>query len=78
MDVGVHAHSDTRADIPVDQVAAVIGEDIANIRAMPRGEAVEKISQAAATYLKHRRLAPCIWKCCVGPFSHMVILSHPH
>jgi uncharacterized protein (UPF0261 family) len=51
MDVGVHARSDTRADIPVDQVAAVIGEDMAAIRAMPRGEAVEKISLAAATYL---------------------------
>ena len=48
MDVGVHARSDTRADIPVDQVAAVIGEDISSIRAMPRGDAVEKISLAAA------------------------------
>jgi uncharacterized protein (UPF0261 family) len=52
MDVGAHAGSDVSADIPVDQVAAAAGEDIAKIRAMPRGEAVEKISLAAATYLK--------------------------
>jgi len=52
MDVGAHAGSDVSADIPVDQVAAAAGEDIVLIRAMPRGEAVEKISLAAATYLK--------------------------
>ncbi len=52
MDVGAHAGSDVSADIPVDQVAAAAGEDIALIRAMPRGEAVEKISVAATSYLK--------------------------
>jgi uncharacterized protein (UPF0261 family) len=52
MDVGVHAASDAKADIPVDQVAAAAGEAIAAIRAMPRGEAVAKISIAAATCLK--------------------------
>ena len=52
MDVGTHAGSDVGADIPVDQVAAAAGEDIALIRAMPRGEAVEKVSVAATSYLK--------------------------
>jgi len=52
MDVGAHAGSDVGADIPVDQVAAAAGEDIALIRAMPRGEAVEKVSVAATSYLK--------------------------
>jgi uncharacterized protein (UPF0261 family) len=52
MDVGAHNASDVRADIPVDKVVAASGEDIAAIRAMPRGEAVEKISVAAASYLK--------------------------
>ncbi|MGE5839871.1 MAG: Tm-1-like ATP-binding domain-containing protein, partial [Deltaproteobacteria bacterium] len=52
MDVGAHNATEVIADIPVDQVAAAGGEDIATIRAMPRGEAVEKISAAAAAYLK--------------------------
>ena len=52
MDVGAHARSDVSSDIPVDRVAAAAGEDIAEIRALPRGEAVEKISLAAATYLR--------------------------
>lgn len=52
MDVGAHNASEVTADIPVDQVAAAAAEDIAAIRALPRGEAVEKISLAAATYLK--------------------------
>ncbi|MGD2127029.1 MAG: Tm-1-like ATP-binding domain-containing protein [Desulfobacteraceae bacterium] len=51
MDVGVYGESDIKADISVAQVAAVIGEDIVSIRALPRGEAVEKISLAAATCL---------------------------
>jgi uncharacterized protein (UPF0261 family) len=52
MDVGAHAGSDEAADIPADQIAAAAGEDIALIRALPRGEAVEKISVAASSYLK--------------------------
>jgi uncharacterized protein (UPF0261 family) len=51
MDVGAHNASDVMADIPVDQVVAASGEDIAAIRAMPRGEAVEKISLAASAFL---------------------------
>jgi uncharacterized protein (UPF0261 family) len=52
MDVGAHAGSDVSADIPVDAVAEAAGEDIAKIRAMPRGEAVEITSAAATAYLK--------------------------
>ena len=53
MDVSAHSQSDIKAEIPVSQVAHAIGEEISSIRALPRGEAVEKISQAAATYLNH-------------------------
>ena len=52
MDVGVRGESHIQADISVDQVAIAFGDDIATIRALPRGEAVERISQAAAVYLK--------------------------
>jgi uncharacterized protein (UPF0261 family) len=52
MDVGAHAASDTKADITAAQVAAVIGEDIKTIRALPRGEAVEKMVAAASIYLQ--------------------------
>ncbi|NNL77243.1 MAG: Tm-1-like ATP-binding domain-containing protein [Desulfobacterales bacterium] len=52
MDVGAQAASDTDADITAAQVAAVIGEDIDTIRALPRGEAVEKMVAAASVYLK--------------------------
>jgi uncharacterized protein (UPF0261 family) len=51
MDVSAHAGSDVSADIPADQVAAAAGAEFAVIRAMPRGEAVEVISTAAASYL---------------------------
>lgn len=51
MDVGAHDETDVKADIPASVVAAAIGEEITVIRALPRGEAVEKISQAAAAYL---------------------------
>lgn len=51
MDVGAHDETDVKADIPGSAVASAIGEDITAIRALPRGEAVEKISQAAAAYL---------------------------
>lgn len=52
MDVGVRSESHIQTDISVDQVAISVGDDIATIRALPRGEAVERISQAAALYLK--------------------------
>ena len=51
MDVSAHAGSDLSVDIPADQVAAATGAEFAVIRAMPRGEAVEVISTAAASYL---------------------------
>ena len=54
MDVGAHAASDTKADITAAQVAAAIGEDIKTIRALPRGEAVEKMVTAASIYLQKR------------------------
>jgi uncharacterized protein (UPF0261 family) len=54
MDVGAAAESDTDADITAAQVAAFIGEDINAVRALPRGEAVEKMVSAAAAYLQHR------------------------
>ena len=53
MDVGAHAASDTAADITAAQVAAANGEDIAVIRALPRGEAVEKMVAAASVYLQN-------------------------
>ena len=51
MDVGVHNQSETAADINAGEVARTIGEDIEVLRALPRGEAVEKISNAAAAHL---------------------------
>jgi uncharacterized protein (UPF0261 family) len=53
MDVGAAAESDTDADITAAQVAAFIGEDITAVRALPRGEAVEKMVAAAVAYLQH-------------------------
>jgi uncharacterized protein (UPF0261 family) len=52
MDVGVHAAGNGDADITAAQVAAVIGEDIEAIRALPRGEAVEKMIAAASVCLQ--------------------------
>lgn len=52
MDVGANKPSQINADIPVEEVVSVINTDIASIRAMPRGEAVAKIGEAAAVYLK--------------------------
>ena len=52
MDVGAQAESDTYADISAAQVAAVIDADIEAIRALPRGEAVEKMVAAACVYLQ--------------------------
>ena len=52
MDVGAQAESDTYADISASQVAAVIDADIEAIRALPRGEAVEKMVAAACVYLQ--------------------------
>jgi uncharacterized protein (UPF0261 family) len=54
MDVGAAAESDTDADITAAQVAAFINEDINDVRALPRGEAVEKMVAAAAACLQHR------------------------
>jgi uncharacterized protein (UPF0261 family) len=54
MDVGVHAESDSAADISAAEVAAGINEDIETIRALPRGEAVEKMVAAASVYLQNR------------------------
>lgn len=51
MDVGVSRESSTPADISVDQVAAAIHKSAAELRALPRGEAVEFISHAAALHL---------------------------
>ena len=51
MDVGVHAPSDVKTDISAAEVAAVVNEDIAAVRELPRGEAVEKMISAAAAKL---------------------------
>ena len=51
MDVGVHAASDTPADISAAKVAEIIDEDIERIRSLPRGEAVEKMAGAASSTL---------------------------
>jgi uncharacterized protein (UPF0261 family) len=51
MDVGVKGTHDFHADIPVSEVAAATGKDIATLRALPRGEAVGAISEAAAAKL---------------------------
>ena len=53
MDVGAAAESDIVADINAAQVAAFISEDIDAVRALPRGEAVEKMVAAAAAYLQN-------------------------
>lgn len=53
MDVGAHAESDSAVDISAAQVAAVMDEDIEAIRALPRGEAVEKMVAAASVYLQN-------------------------
>lgn len=52
MDVGANKPSQITADIPVEEVVSIINTDIASIRAMPRGEAVAKIGDAAAICLK--------------------------
>jgi uncharacterized protein (UPF0261 family) len=54
MDVGVATESNMDANITAAQVAAFIGEDINAVRALPRGEAVEKMVAAAAACLQHR------------------------
>ncbi|MGE5138120.1 MAG: Tm-1-like ATP-binding domain-containing protein, partial [Rudaea sp.] len=50
-DVGAHYKSQFPADISMDQVAAASGMSAEELRRLPRGEAVDKISQAAASYL---------------------------
>ncbi|GAP20904.1 Tm-1-like ATP-binding domain-containing protein [Leptolinea tardivitalis] len=51
MDVGVHNKSETRADITGDDVVKATNDQIESIRSLPRGEAVEKMSNSAAVYL---------------------------
>jgi uncharacterized protein (UPF0261 family) len=51
MDVSTSRESHIRADIPAEEVARAIDIDIAAVRALPRGEAVAKISEAAASCL---------------------------
>lgn len=51
MDVGVHAPSNVKTDISAAEVAAAVNEDIATVRELPRGEAVEKMISAAAATL---------------------------
>jgi uncharacterized protein (UPF0261 family) len=53
MDIGTNKASQVTADIPVEEIVSAINTDIVSIRAMPRGEAVAKISEAAAIYLKN-------------------------
>jgi len=52
MDVGSHHETDVKADVSASRVAASIGENISTIRSLPRGEAVDKISQGAAICLR--------------------------
>ena len=54
MDVGAHFEPAVKADIPVSEVVAALGKDITDVRALPRGEAVETVSTAAAHYLANR------------------------
>lgn len=56
MDVGTHHQSSVTAEVSASAVAAAAGEDIDALRRLPRGEAVAKMSQAAAKYL-NRMLA---------------------
>ncbi len=51
MDVGARDETDVKPDITASAVASAIGAQIAAIRALPRGEAVEKMSQGAAACL---------------------------
>lgn len=51
MDVSAHRETEVKADIPVSAVLSAVGEDIVTVRALPRGEAVEKICQGASAYL---------------------------
>lgn len=51
MDIGVHGQREVPADIPLEKVAAEIGEDIHHIRSLTRGEAVAIISRAALACL---------------------------
>ena len=54
MDVGTHHQSPIEADLPASAIAAAAGEDIAALHILPRGEAVSKMSQAAALCLRQR------------------------
>ncbi len=52
MDVGTHFEGADGADITAGQLAAKVGLSVAELRQLPRGEAVEKISEGAARYLE--------------------------
>jgi len=54
MDVGTHTAGDIAADLTAAQVTAAIGQDIEAIRALPRGEAVEKMVAAASAFLQNK------------------------
>ncbi len=51
LDVGAHYQSELPADITMDEIAAASGLSADALRQLPRGEAVDKISHAAARYL---------------------------
>lgn len=52
MDVGTHRESGSKADIPLSEILAVQGKNAEDIHEMPRGKAVEAVSNAAAQYLQ--------------------------
>lgn len=52
MDVGTHNQGPVSADIPLSEILAVQGKQVGEVHAMPRGEAVETVSNAAAQYLQ--------------------------
>ncbi len=51
MDVGTHYATQVPADISLEDVIANIGMTPAALRQLPRGQAVERVSEAAATHL---------------------------
>jgi len=54
MDVGTPTAGAIAADLTAAQVTAAIGQDIEAIRALPRGEAVEKMVAAASAFLQNK------------------------
>ena len=51
MDISARGQSDFSADISAEALLAALGKDIAEVRRLPRGPAVEIFSEAAATFL---------------------------